>query len=684
MTGARPIPAFLILVLGLIAWSGLAAQDFVRPAANMDRGTATLVADGTAAPGEPIDLALAFAPLEGWHGYWSNPGDAGQGLTLDWRLPAGWEVGEPRYPVPGKLTIAGLMNHVYKGPHAVLVTARVPGDARPGQRYRIAVDAQWLTCSDTLCVPQWGTLRTEVTVTEAPRGSASFAPWRAAIAPSLDRAGVFTRAGDVLRVAVPLPAELALTTPHLFVANRDLVQYAAPQVFRRKGDTVLIDVPLAAGVEVPTELSGIVSFGAGAGKGVHFEAAPGEVSVAGARMVTTGSQPGLLALVAAALLGGLLLNVMPCVFPILSLKALALAQSNESAATARREGMAYTAGAVSACLALGAVLLALRAAGESVGCAFQLQEPGVVVALLLLAAVITANLGGVFELPSLPITRSGRASGAFATGMLAAFVATPCTGPFMAAALGAALVLPPAEGLALFGALGLGLALPFLAIGLFPALRRQLPRPGRWMGRFRRAMAVPMGLTALALIWLTARLGGQGFAIVALIAVAGVVAALMVVGKLQRAGRLAWPAFGLIAAPFALFAAFALPASFAPASARAAESLLDPIPFSVEALAEARGSGRPVFVWFTADWCVTCKVNESLAIERDATRAAFEQAGVVAMRGDWTRGDPDIAAFLADRGAAGVPLYLWYAPGSEPVQLPQVLTPDLLVERARQ
>jgi len=239
------------------------------------------------------------------------------------------------------------------------------------------------------------------------------------------------------------------------------------------------------------------------------------------------------------------------------------------------------------------------------------------------------------------------------------------------------------EALSLFSALGLGLALPFLAIGLFPALRRRLPRPGPWMARFRRAMALPMGLTALALIWLTARLGGQGFALVALVAVAGVVVALLVVGRLQRAGKLAWPAFALIAAPFALFAAFALPASFAPASARSAESVLDPIPFSETALAEARASGKPVFVWFTADWCVTCKVNESVAIEREGTRAAFQDAGVVALRGDWTRRDPAIAAFLAEQGAAGVPLYLWYEPGGEAEQLPQVLTPDLLAERAR-
>ena len=681
MTGARPIPALLALLFALMALSGLSAQEYVRPAANMDRGTAALIVDGSAAPGETIDVALVFEPDSGWHGYWSNPGDAGQGMRLDWRLPDGWRAGEPLYPVPGTLLIGGLMNHVYKGPHGVLVPIKVPADAQPGTRYPIAVAAEWLTCSDTLCVPQWGTLRAEVAVSKRARADSRFARWRAAVAPELDRVATFAANGQTLQIAIPLPADLALADPHVFVGERDQVAYAAPQTFRRKGDLLIADLERANGAPSLDQLSGIVAFGPG--EGVRFDARPGAVDIDGARLIGGAVAPSLAALVAAALFGGLLLNLMPCVFPILSLKALSLAKSGESAAAARREGLAYTAGAVVASLALGALLLTLRAAGESVGWAFQLQEPGVVVALLVIAVVITANLGGLFELPSFPFTRPGSASGGFATGLLAAFVATPCTGPFMAAALGAALVLPPAQALALFGALGLGLALPFLAIGLFPTLRRRLPRPGPWMARFRRALAVPMGLTALALIWLTARLGGQGFALVALVAVAGIVMALVVVGKLQRGGKLAWPAFGLIAAPFALFAAFALPASFAPASARAAQSLLDPVPFSTAALAEARASGRPVFVWFTADWCVTCKVNESVAIEREATRAAFEAAGVVAVRGDWTRRDPEIAAFLARQGAAGIPLYLWYEPGGEAEQLPQVLTPDLLAEQSR-
>jgi thiol:disulfide interchange protein len=438
---------------------------------------------------------------------------------------------------------------------------------------------------------------------------------------------------------------------------------------------------------VPETVEGILAFGGQTG--VRFDAAPGEVPAGGEPVAgpVPAAMPPLWSLVLGALLGGLILNIMPCVFPILSLKALSLVRAGGSEAEAKVEGVAYTAGVVLACVALGAVMLLLRAGGEQVGWAFQLQEPSVVVVLLVLAAAITANFAGVFELPSLDTGAGARkgAGGAFATGLLAAFAATPCTGPFMAAALGAALLLPAPLALVLFACLGLGLALPFLLLGFVPALRRRLPKPGAWMETFRRVMAIPMGLTALALVWLTAQLGGRGFAGLALLVVFGVVLALWVVGRLQRAGKMAWPAFGLVAAPFLVFGAVALPASFERPTKDLAASLLQPRKFSeLEVNNATLSEGKPVFLWFTADWCVTCKVNESVAIEREEVRQAFEEAGVIAMVGDWTVRDEEITRFLTEQGAAGVPLYLWYEPGAgEPEQLPQILTPEMLVERAR-
>ena len=637
-----------------------------------------LYADGAPRAGQEWMLALRFTPSASeWHGYWSNPGDAGQGMKLWLDLPAGWQIGAPRYPVPQRLTISGLMNHIYEGPYTVLVPVQVPAGADVAAFGQVKGHVEYLACTDQICVPQDALLLAGA--------GGDFGRWRAEVAPQLDARAAFAVADKTLRLAIPVPAAMGLSDPHVFIANERLVAYAAPQTFRRVGDVLVADIPLDAyGTGEAAQVEGILAFGDGSG--VRFAADPGDVPtggevVAGPRSVPA---PPLWTLILGALAGGLLLNIMPCVFPILSLKALTLARASESEAKARAEGLAYTAGVVLACLALGALLLALRAAGEQVGWAFQLQEPGVVVALLVLAAAITANFAGLFDLPAVSVSMGGEKTGAFATGLLAAFVATPCTGPFMAAALGAALLLPVPQALLLFACLGLGLALPFLLLGFVPPLRRMLPKPGAWMERFRRIMAIPMGLTALALLWLTVQLGGRGFGLVALLLVFGVLAGLFVTGKLQRRGKLAWPAFGLVAAPFLAFALIALPNLYEAKGAEAKESLLASQPFSADALAAARASGKPVFLYFTADWCVTCKVNEAAAIERESTRAAFEAAGVITLVGDWTARDAAITQFLTDQGAAGVPLYLWYAPGaSAPQQLPQVLTPALLEAQAK-
>jgi DsbC/DsbD-like thiol-disulfide interchange protein/cytochrome c biogenesis protein CcdA len=632
---------------------------------------AELIAGGPAIPGETLTLALKFTPDPGWHGYWSNPGDAGYGMRLTWRLPEGWRAGEPLYPVPEKLVLAGFMNHAYEGEYTVLVPLDVPESAAVANIVPIEVKGEWLVCSPQVCVPEEATLTLRLGQAEGPRDT-RFDQWRAAIPPLLDSPARFELTQDRLRVAIPLPASLQLVEPHVFVRNEQLVDYAAVQTFFREGDLLVAEIPRKGIAEGADSVTGILKLD-DAGNGVTFEARAGDVPTGGIPVAGGGGVPlaPLWALLGGALLGGLILNLMPCVFPILSLKALTLARAGESEAEARREGVAYTAGVVLACVALGALLLVLRAAGSEIGWAFQLQEPGVVVALLVLAVAITANFAGLYELPSLSFTGSGGRSSAFATGLLAAFVATPCTGPFMAAALGAALLLPWWQALVLFAVLGLGLALPFLLLGFVPALRRMLPKPGKWMDTFRKILAVPMGLTALALLWLAWRLGGEWFAVWALLLAIGVV---MTLGSRRYFG------LGLAVASAALIT---LTPTSPPASEE--ESVLAAVPFSETQLAEARAANKPVFVWFTADWCLTCKVNESVAIEREATRDAFEEAGVVAMRGDWTRRDPAITHFLTQHGAAGVPLYLWYPTGGgQPQVLPQVLTPSTLTELAAQ
>ncbi|MXO62216.1 thiol:disulfide interchange protein [Altererythrobacter oceanensis] len=690
MDGLRKLAALCLLLFALLAPSADA-----QPRLDSSKMAVELVADGQPEPGSEWLLALHFTPSSPeWHGYWSNPGDAGLGMTLDWRLPPGWKVGEPLYPVPETLLIGGLMNHIYEGDYAVLVPVTVPRNANVADREPVELSIDYLACTDRVCVPQSARLVLDPATS---RTDGRFGAWRAAIAPQLDSNPRFEFSGNRLRIGIPLPASIGLGEPHVFVASPDLgegrqVDYAAIQTFIRNGDLLVAEVPIKDGAMSPgagqtatgelREFGGILSFGEG--QGVRFTALPGDVPLEGGEPLASGAQtPALLVLLLAALAGGLLLNVMPCVFPILSLKALALAKAGGDAISARRDALAYTAGVVIACAALGAGLLLLRSAGEQVGWAFQLQEPAVVVALFLLAVAITANFLGLFEVPGMSISGGPPTSrGSFATGLLAAFVATPCTGPFMAAALGAALLLPPLEAMLLFVALGIGLALPFLLIGFVPALRGLLPRPGGWMVTFRRWMALPMGLTAAALFWLLWRFGGTVPLVAAALVALVIVGLLATLGKRQRQGAPGQTIFAGAVVALAIIASLTVPRAGPGEAMEADESLLAPQPFSGAALAAARASGKPVFVWFTADWCVTCKVNERVAIERETTKTAFDKAGVISLRGDYTRRNPEIAEFLARQGAAGVPLYLWYEPGGDAEQLPQVLTPEGLAQLA--
>jgi thiol:disulfide interchange protein/DsbC/DsbD-like thiol-disulfide interchange protein len=651
--------------------------------------TAELVAGPAATPGGATQLALRMRPQAGWHGYWRNPGDAGLGMQLAWSLPKGAKVAEPRYPVPQTLLVSGLMNHVYESEYAVLVPFTAPADAHAGARLPVRVTAQWLACTDQLCVPESAELATTVSIAATPGPSLpAFEEWQRRLPAPLGATATFALAADAVRFAIPLPAAAPLTNPHLFVVQDKLVDYAGAQVFARKGDMLLVTVPRARFAPASAQVVDAVLRLDAEGNGIALSARPGMVPaggepIAGApRTDAAAALASLPLLLLGALLGGLLLNVMPCVFPILSLKALSLARAGESEAQARAEGLAYTAGVVLACLGLGALLLSLRAAGQQVGWAFQLQEPAVIAALLLLACAITANLLGLFEFVVPGFASHGSPKGAFATGLLAAFVATPCTGPFMATAMGAALLLPLGPALALFAALGLGIALPFLALAFLPALRRRMPRPGAWMNTFRRWMALPMGLTALALAWLASRVAGPVFAVTAIGLAALLIALLAYSGRRQRQGLSAVRPTAAGLAALGLAAVLVLPLTER-APTVASQGLLKTQPFSEAALAQARASGKPVFAWFTADWCLTCKVNEEVAIEREDTRAAFEKAGVIVLRGDWTRRDPAITRYLTAQGAAGVPLYIWYPTGGGPSeQLPQVLGPSTLAQKA--
>ncbi len=668
-------PLLRYIVVTLLALMGLATP--LRAENNI---TARLVAEATSpAPGQRVMLAIDMQPKPGWHGYWKNPGDAGVGITLDWTLPKGATLGPMRWPVPERLVVAGLMNHVFNGDHALLLPVTLPRDVAPGTVLPLRADAQWLACTDKVCVPERGTLSLNLVIGDGripPESRARFDAWRARLAIPLGSPATLQRDGEQLRISLPFPANAPLGDAWFFSATEDVLAYAAPQTIVREGDRLIIATQAKG--KTPALIEGVIS--TGAARGFEISARPGIV----APLPASSALATVLFALGGAILGGLLLNIMPCVFPVISLKAMSLARAGGNERAAKAEALAYTAGVILTCVALGGLLLGLRAGGLAIGWAFQLQEPRVILLLLLLVTAIALNLAHVFHLRGFgggeALAGKDGAAGSFWTGVLAAFVATPCTGPFMAAALGAALVLPVAAAMAIFAGLGLGLALPFLLIGFVPALRRRMPKPGPWMARFQAILSIPMFLTALALGWLLWRqTGTSGLAIGA---GGALVLALVLwrIGRLQAAGKSsALPGLALLVGSLAL-AAFATPAT-RPA---AALSKGDGVAFSEAKLGSLRKAGKPVFLYFTADWCLTCKVNEQAAIDREEVRRAFAKGGVTVMVGDWTNADPAIGRFLEAQGRSGVPLYLFYPKGGGAAQeLPQVLTPAMLTDLAR-
>jgi DsbC/DsbD-like thiol-disulfide interchange protein/cytochrome c biogenesis protein CcdA len=668
----RALHYLFVTILALL-WAGAASADALPPVGERHLAMSLVAESATPAAGGTVTLAIATRPEAGWHGYWQTTGDAGFPADFTWTLPKGVTADAPAYPLPGRLIVAGLMNYVFEKPYALLVTLHVPAGLAAGTKLPVRGHASYLVCSASVCVPETADLATDLIIGDgavSAENRARFDAWRRAIPRPLDAGGTFEAKDGALRIAVPYPAGAPLSDAYFYPITAGLVDYAAPQTITRDGDRVVIATK--AGKGGSGALTGVLAIGGG--QGLRVTANPGVVAGTAPAAPAQGVLIATLIAFAGAMLGGLILNVMPCVFPILSLKALSLARGHLDERSARAEALAYTAGVVAVCVALGGAILALRAGGSAVGWAFQLQDPRAIVVLLLLTVALSLNLGGLFEIPTPQfVNKAGGAGGAFATGALAAFIATPCTGPFMGAALGAALVLPWAAALAVFAGLGLGLALPFLALGFVPALRKVLPKPGNWMVTFRHVLSVPMWLTAIALAWVLGRQAGVDGLTAALIAALAVGILLWWGGARQAKGK----AFG--AAALIGIVAVAVVASVSITRAPAAVASASGEPFTEARLAALRAQKRPVFAYFTADWCLTCKVNEKAAIETDTTRAAFKRKNVAVLVGDWTDGDAKLGRFIEAHNRAGVPLYLYYAPGAaEPQVLPQVLTPGTL------
>lgn len=719
-----------LMIAGVALWAATGtaqANPVKRP-----HTTVELTAESaTLAPGKPLTLALVMTPIPHWHTYWKNPGDSGMETTVSWTLPEGFRAGELQYPTPTRLPFGGeLVNFGYEGRSTLLVTLTPPAGLKPGSTVPIKAKASWLVCDDEQCVPEDAELSLTLPVGDGAADPAKrdlFAKARAAMPHTVDWPARFNAEGEKFSLEVPWSLPGKGIEQVLFYPLEDgIITYTATQDAMVLGDALklttkagykptvdrisgVLTIKLAGAPQadafaiVATRDGGlatalpagtkITSGGVGSGKGGGGAGSNAPTDTATAAGGSTGGISLPLA-IGSALLGGLLLNLMPCVFPILSLKALSLARSGASEAHARHEALAYSGGVLLTMGLLGGLLLALRAGGEAVGWAFHLQEPRLVALLALLMTAVGLNLAGVFEVSSRlagagqNLVSRGGTQGAFWTGALAVLVATPCTAPFMAAALGAALTLPPALSLLVYLSLGLGMALPFLAVGFIAPLRRRMPKPGPWMDTFKRFLAFPMFATALWLFWIVGKQVSLD-AMMAGLAVALLMAmALWLVGRAQETGRplrLAWAAAALVVA---VTGSLSVPYLDAPVAQAGGKPAASPGGLAVEAFSEAKLDGlltakTPTFVYFTADWCVTCKLNERVALERADVAAAFEKAGVTVLQADWTKRDAEIAGVLRRYGRDGVPLYLYFPAGAskdKPLVLPQILTPSLLIE----
>ena len=705
----------VLALQALLASSLLAGAALAGPVVNSGHIESELVAQETGiAPGGTVYVALRQKIIPGWHTYWRNPGDAGEATKITWTLPAGWKAGDMVWPTPKTAKLGPLLDYAYEGEVLIPVPITAAADAQVGTTISLTADVFYLVC-EQVCVPEEAKLSLLLPVVAAP---AADPKWGAVVGDVLAKApkpaglkAVFKLDGQTLKLAVtggPLKgADMA--GAYFFPYSPKAIEHAADQVVDRGPEGLTLSLKpgydFVGGGTAPAEVAGVLSTKAGAWE---ITATPGEPPATAAGMgpppaekaQTDGKVAGGLAgALLFAFVGGLILNLMPCVFPVLSMKAASLAGHAHDAGKTRLQGLVFLLGVVATFLALAGLLLAVRAGGAAVGWGFQLQSPLVIAGLGLLMLLVALTMSGVFEIGTSvqnvgsDASAKGGATGAFFTGALAVVVAAPCTAPFMAGALGYALTQPPVVALAVFLALAVGFAAPFVAVAFIPGVLKLLPRPGAWMDVLKKGLAFPMYGAALWLTWVFAQQSGP-IALGQLLA-AGVLAAfgawLYGLAQTRRAAGTGG-AVSTIVALLALAGAIALAASAAlaaqPPSPTAAAGQAAPSgpglvaeAWSPEKVKALQSEGRPVLVDFTAAWCVTCQVNEKVALSGAKVAEAFKARNAVYLKADWTNRDPVIAKALAEFNRVGVPLYVVYPKnGGAPVILPQLLTEGMVIE----
>ena len=647
-------------------------------------------------PGQPLQVGLKLVHDNGWHTYWQVPGDSGLPTQINWQLPPGFVAGPIEWPHPLRLPLGPLMNFGYKADTLLLTTVSTPSDVTTAVTLNAKVE--WLECKD-VCIPGSADLALTLPVRAAAKPSPSarlFASARALVPqpmPGLTAQGAID--GDRIRLGLATPPDRRIDRIEFFPLEEARIEPAAKQPLRHEEGRAVIYLTAAKPVSPEfNRLKGVVvanggpAFPQGWTSTVDVPLAAGAVAAvtASAADSATPSMSWLGAL-AFAFVGGLILNLMPCVFPVLSLKLLGLARHRSQADSMAAQGIAFALGVVLSFLVLASLLIGLQQAGSALGWGFQLQVPWVVSALTTLFFVIGLNLLGVFEFTfGQGAASSGVANavagqsgwrGSFGTGALAVVAASACTAPFMGAALGYAITQPAAVALSVFAALGVGMATPYLLLTLFPRWLAKLPRPGRWMELFKQSMAFPMFATCVWLLWVLAQqvdAGGVALTLGVLVA-AGF--ALWALGLSQRGqGAFRWVALaGAVGAALT----FAPIADSGSAVSRGTPDAGGWMEYSPQALAQFRSEGKAVFIDFTAAWCVTCQVNKRTVLNTQRVRDRFVADNVLLMRADWTNRDERITKALAEFGRNGVPLYVLYDRAGQPTVLPEILTENIVM-----
>ncbi len=682
------------------------------PVVTTDQVRAELLAwapDGVG-PGKQVWLGLQLAHQPDWHTYWKNSGDSGLPTTLEWQLPAGITAGEIAWPTPKKIPIGTLANYGYEKTVLLPVPVTV-AQTFSGAQLDVKLKAAWLVCRKE-CIPQEGDFSLSIpvkssTAINSQLFQATFDATPKPLPAGNSQVETSNALGQAIKVSLSgLPAALQGKKLDFFPETGSVIEPAAAWQQAWQGAVWTAQVPLSGQrTESPTVMPVVVALeGDASGRAYRIETPvkgewpkvaaaavlPPTLEAALKANASSGAAPlqastaplGPWAALLGALLGGMILNLMPCVFPVLAIKVVSFVHVKDQA-TRVTAALAYTAGVVLSFLALGALLLGLRAAGEQLGWGFQLQSPAVVAALAMLFTLMGLNLAGLFEfgnfLPSRVASLQAKnpAIDSFLSGVLATAIASPCTAPFMGASLGYAVGLPAAQALAVFGAIGLGMALPYLAASVVPAVARALPRPGAWMVTFKQLMAFPMFATVVWLVWVLGQqsgIDGAGALLGLLVLMTLVIWALTLKGRTR-----------LVIATLSIAAGVAAVSTIGPnviqsqetattGTARAGASTTGWQTWEPGRVDQLNAQGQSVFVDFTAAWCVTCQYNKKTTLSDAAVMADFEAKKVALLRADWTRRDPAVTAALAQLGRSGVPVYVIYKPGRAPVVLSEILS----------